>query len=98
MQYIARPMMQKYALKKIIKKVITIPPYRSQFNKIDKSIEEIKKDVIKILEGEELKNTLIKLYKEALLKYKDYYLKNEKNDYNGIVNENGSNEMNLKEN
>lgn len=107
----------KLCFKKNNLKVMTIPPYRSPFNMIElvfryvknvtykniyKSIEEMQKDVIKILEGEELKKTLIKLYKETLLKYKDFILKNEKNDYNQIydeiVNGNGRNEINLEEN
>lgn len=72
-------------------KVITISPYNSDQNMIElifrhiknitkrinfKSIYKLKKKIIEILEKEEIKETLKKLYKRTLIYYKNFINKN----------------------
>ena len=80
-------------------KVLTIPPYKSSFNMTEltfrflknrtyknlyNTIEEMKNEIINILEGDELEKALVKLYRETLDKYKYFINEYEKKDYNNI--------------
>lgn len=54
--------------------------YKNLYN----TIEEMKNEIINILEGDELEKALVKLYRETLDKYKYFINEYEKKDYNNI--------------
>ena len=83
-------------------KGLTICPYRSNFNMIElafrfikniiykniyENIENLKNDVIKIIDGNGLKNSLINLYKETIEQYMVFIQNNKGIDLMQLMNE-----------
>ena len=97
-------------------KVLTIPPYKSSFNMVELvfrfiknityknifySVEEMKNEVEKILDGEDINKSLLNMYRETLEKYMDFTEKYKNIDYNDIydkiISGNENDEINLNE-